>query len=60
MDKAEIEETMSMIEDCLKRDAKMSTWECEFIESIKEQLTDRGRLSEKQLDRLDEIWEKVT
>ena len=60
MDKAEIEETMTMIEDCLKRDSKMSTWECEFMESIKEQLISRGSLSEKQLDRLNEIWEKVT
>jgi hypothetical protein len=56
----DVEEAMSMIDDCIKRDNKMSAWECDFIESIKEQLIARGKLSEKQMTTLNTIWEKVT
>ena len=60
MDSAEVEEAMTLIEDCLKRDSRLSAWEADFLDSIKDQLIDRGNLSEKQLDTLNTIWEKVT
>jgi hypothetical protein len=56
----DVEETMAMLDDCIKRDNKMSTWECDFVESVKDQLIAHGRLSEKQLATLNKIWEKVT
>lgn len=56
----DVEEAMSMIEDCIKRDNKMSAWECDFIESIKDQLVMNGKLSDKQMSILNNIWEKVT
>jgi hypothetical protein len=52
------EETSQMIEDCLKRTPGMTEWEKEFIHSISE--IDPERLTNRQLDRLGEIWERVT
>lgn len=51
---------MLLIEDCEAREQHLTDWERSFLDSIKTQLT-RGRsLSEKQAERLDEIWEGVT
>jgi hypothetical protein len=49
-----------LIEDCLNRDSKLSAWEADFLESIQAQLSDKKKLSEKQIVRLEEIWERVT
>lgn len=56
----DVEEAMSMIYDCFKNDNCMSSWECDFTDSIKSQLVSTGKLSEKQLTTLNIIWEKVT
>ena len=49
-----------MIEDCEARDSKLSEWEQQFIDSIGRQLAKNGSLSQKQRDRLEEIWNRVT
>jgi len=49
-----------MIEDCEARDSKLSEWEQQFIDSISRQLAKNGSLSQKQRERLEIIWEKVT
>lgn len=49
-----------MIEDCEARDSKLSEWEQQFIDSIGRQLAEHGGLSQKQRDRLEEIWNRVT
>jgi hypothetical protein len=55
------DEHATMIEDCEQRESKLSDWEATFIDSLKKQLEDPGyRLSAKQAERLDEIWERVT
>ena len=56
----DVEEAMRLIEDCINRDNKMSAWECDFVVSVKDQLIAHGKLSEKQLNTLNNIWEKVT
>lgn len=54
-------EHATLIEDCIKRESKLSDWERSFIDSIEKQLEEPGYvLSPKQADRLDEIWERVT
>ncbi len=54
------DEHVQMVADCMKRDSKMSEWEIHFIDSVSMQL-DKGRaLTEKQADRLELIWNKVT
>lgn len=49
-----------MIEDCENRDSQLSDWEREFIDSIKKRMADGHSLTQKQADRLDEVWKKAT
>jgi hypothetical protein len=54
------DDDIQMIEDCEKRESKLSDWERGFIDSISAQ-TGAGRsLTESQCDKLTEIWERVT
>ncbi|MCK4706226.1 MAG: hypothetical protein KAT90_12145 [Gammaproteobacteria bacterium] len=59
-DKYDEEEVLIMISDCKKRDEKMSSWECDFIESIEDRATSGIQLTENQLEKLNTIWEKIT
>mgnify|MGYP003442239273 FL=1 len=54
------DEAFEQIGDCENRSEKLSDWELEFIDSISHQLTRTGSLSEKQIEILDRIWNKVT
>jgi hypothetical protein len=54
-----IHEILIMIEDCEKRESKLSNWEASFIDSIVMQLSKGSSLSEKQEETLCNIWEKV-
>lgn len=49
-----------MIEDCEKRESRLTEWERGFIDSLSEQLHAGRRPSTRQLDTLDAIWEKAT
>lgn len=60
MDKNIKEDAKIMIKDCLARQCKLNDWEHSFIESINDQLNKSDYLSEKQLENLDKIWEKIT
>jgi hypothetical protein len=54
------EEHPQMLADCKARWAKLSEWEQTFVTNTSNQLT-RGRpLTPAQVERLDEIWERVT
>ena len=53
------DEHQQMVTDCENRESKLTTdWERSFIDSISRQLADGHRLSEKQAERLDAIWER--
>ena len=54
------DDTAQLIEDCETREDRLTDWERGFIDSIKAQVTAGRRLSEKQADRLEEIWERAT
>jgi hypothetical protein len=54
------DEYMTLIEDCEHRSERLTDWEAQFIDSIKHQITEGRRLSTKQTERLDEVWEKAT
>ena len=56
----ETDEVNAMIEDCMKRESKMTSWECEFIQSLEEQNNTEHGLSKRQLAMLEEIWERIT
>lgn len=50
------DEILKMIEDCEKRESKLSEWEQDFIQSISE----KESLTQKQIGILEKIWERVT
>lgn len=54
------DEHATMIEDCEKRESKLSDWERSFIDSISMQLAKGHSLTAKQAEMLDTIWERVT
>jgi len=54
------DEHATMVADCVQRESKLSDWERSFIDSLDNRLAKGLGLTEKQVERLDEIWEKVT
>ena len=54
------DEYRQQIEDCRKRERMLSAWDADFLDSISERLDDSRTLSPKQIEKLDEIWEKAT
>ena len=54
------DEYARMLDDCEKRESKLSDWEIGFIDSISMQIA-AGRIpTAKQIERLEAIWERVT
>lgn len=54
------DEYMTLIEDCERRSDRLSDWEAGFIDSLTKWLAEGKRPTPKQVDTLDNIWEKVT
>jgi len=55
-----IEEYLTLIEDCEKRESKLSSWDVDFLASVKDRLIDKKPLTPKQIECLDGIWERAT
>src|SRR5690554_3233523 len=53
-------ELITLTQDCMKRSAKLTDWEQDFILSNHERLMSDMKLSPKQEARLHIIWEKAT
>ena len=54
------DEYARMLNDCEKRESKLSDWEIGFIDSISMQIA-AGRIpTAKQIEKLEAIWERVT
>ena len=54
------EEIQQMLDDCEARESKLTEWEAGFIDSISAQFENKGSLSQKQDERLESIWNRVT
>jgi hypothetical protein len=54
------DEYLTLIQDCEKRDECLTEWELHFVDSLRRQIEDGKRPTEKQSDKLDGIWEKAT
>lgn len=54
------DDTEQLIEDCENRESRLTDWERGFIDSIRQQIAAGRRLTNKQRERLDEVWERVT
>ncbi|MCG3177642.1 MAG: hypothetical protein MOGMAGMI_02616 [Candidatus Omnitrophica bacterium] len=54
------QEYLTMVEDCEKRDSRLTDWERGFLDSISKRLENEQGLSERQIETLENIWERVT
>ena len=53
-------EYTQLIEDCEKREHRLTDWERGFIDSLKQQIAQGRRPTPKQVERLSDIWESAT
>lgn len=53
-------EYLRMAHDCEQRESQLTDWERDFIESVGYRLGNELALSQKQLETLENIWERVT
>lgn len=53
-------EYLTMLEDCEKREERLTDWERQFVDSLERQITSGRRPTDKQVDALDGIWERAT
>lgn len=54
------EDAFDLISDCTDRQEKLTDWEVDFLSSIEDQIDGGRRLSARQVETLENIWEKVT
>ena len=54
------EDIGDMIDDCLKRNKKLSEWEQSFVGNIYKSYHEGKPLSDKQYNALNEIWDRIT
>lgn len=53
-------EYVTLLDDCEKREARLTDWERGFVDSLREQIAAGRRPTTKQIDTLDNIWERAT
>lgn len=54
------DEYLTMLDDCEKREDRLSDWERGFVDSLRRQIEQGRRPSQKQIDTLDATWERAT
>lgn len=54
------EEYQQLIDDCMDRQSQLNDWEISFIDSINDQVAQDRALTERQFEKLESIWERVT
>lgn len=58
-DDKERQNLQEMLDYCTDHDHKCSQWERDFLESIADQLHNRGTLSPRQIETLTKIYDKL-
>lgn len=51
---------IQLIDDCEKRESKLTDWERSFIDSLRRQIENGRRPTPRQTETLDGVWEKAT
>jgi len=54
------DEYRTLLDDCEKREERLTDWERGFVDSLGSQLSAGRRPTPKQIETLDRIWENVT
>ena len=55
-----MEDCLQMLKDCEARAIRLSDWEKSFIGSLQKWLGWNPKLTKKQVETLDDIWERAT
>ncbi len=53
-------EYIQLLDDCETREERLTDWERKFIDSLRGQIEGGRSPSPKQVETLDNIWEKAT
>ena len=53
-------EYLTMLDDCEKREERLTEWECGFIDSLRSYIAAGRRPTAKQVETLDAICERAT
>lgn len=51
---------LQLVRDCEMREERLSDWERGFVDSIRHKLEEGRDLTPKQIECLDQVWERVT
>jgi hypothetical protein len=54
------DEYLTLLDDCERREERLSEWERGFVDSLRRQIEAGKRPSQPQIEKLDSVWEKVT
>jgi len=54
------DEYQQLIDDCVDRQSQLNDWEINFLDSINDQVAEDGTLTDRQFEKLESIWERVT
>lgn len=53
-------EYLTLLDDCEKRESRLTEWERSFVDSMRHQVEAGRRPTKAQVETLDEVWERVT
>ena len=54
------DEYLTMLDDCEKCEERLTDWERGFVDSLRRQIEQGRRPSAKQIETLDNCWERAT
>ena len=54
------DEYVTLLDDCERREERLSDWERGFVDSLRRQIEQVRRPTPKQIEALDRAWERAT
>jgi ferritin-like metal-binding protein YciE len=54
------DEYLTLLDDCEQREDRLTDWQRGFVDSLRRQIEAGRRPTQKQIDALDEVWERAT
>jgi hypothetical protein len=53
-------EYLRLLDDCEKREERLSDWERGFVDSMRRQIENGRKPTVKQIETIDRVWESAT
>lgn len=54
------DEYATLLDDCERREERLTDWERGFVDSLRRQIEQGRRPTQKQIEALDRAWERAT